>query len=244
MDALRAEERAALRAGERAAWPAHWWAMMAGDSYLMCMIVDPHIESYIASLDGQADPVLSAMETLAARKSFPIIGRHAGALLALLARCIGARRVLELGSGYGYSALWFARALPEDGTVVCTDLSRDNRDLAINFFHTAGIEKKISFHVGDALAFARDQQGPFDIILNDIEKEFYPASVAVAVPLLRSGGLFITDNTLWSGKVADASVSDASTKAIRLFNKAIFSRGDLESLIIPIRDGLTVCRKK
>ncbi len=223
---------------------AQWWARTGGDLYLMGMIVDPHIESYIASLDGRADPVLAAMETLAARKSFPIIGRHAGMLLALLTRCIGARRVLELGSGYGYSALWFARALPEDGTVACTDLSRDNRDLAMNFFHTAGVEKKVSFHVGDALAFAGSQQGPFDIILNDIDKESYPASVEVAVSLLRSGGLFITDNTLWSGKVADERVSDAATKAIRSFNKSLFSRGDLESLIIPIRDGLTVCRKK
>jgi caffeoyl-CoA O-methyltransferase len=218
--------------------------MAAGDSYLLSMIVDLHIESYIASLDGQADPVFAAMETLAARKSFPIIGRHAGSLLALLARCMGARRVLELGSGYGYSALWFARALPGDGTVACTDLSRDNRDLAMNFFRTAGVEKKISFHVGDALAFAGVQRGPFDIILNDIDKESYPASVEVAVPLLRSGGLFITDNTLWSGKVADERVSDADTNAIRAFNKAVFSRGDLESVIIPIRDGLTVCRKK
>lgn len=217
---------------------------MGGVSYLIRMIVDPHVESYIASLDGQADPVLAAMETLAARKSFPIIGRHAGALLALLARCIGARRVLELGSGYGYSALWFARALPEDGTIACTDLSRDNRDLAMNFFHTAGMEKRISFHVGDALVFARTQKGPFDIILNDIDKESYPASVDVAVPLLRPGGLFITDNTLWSGRVADESVTDAATRAIRSFNKAVFARADLESLVIPLRDGLTVCRKK
>jgi caffeoyl-CoA O-methyltransferase len=210
----------------------------------MRMIVDPQIESYIASLDGQADPVVAAMEALAERKRFPIIGRHAGTLLALLARCIGARRVLELGSGYGYSALWFARALPEDGTVTCTDLSQDNRELAIGFFRAAGMERKLSFHVGDALAFARDQQGPFDIILNDIDKDSYPASVEIAVPLLRPGGLFITDNTLWSGKVADNGVTDATTEAVRTFNTNIFSRQDLEAIIIPIRDGVAVCRKK
>jgi predicted O-methyltransferase YrrM len=229
---------------ENAASPAPEWATAVGISYLMRMIVDPRIESYIASLDGLADPVLADMENRAAKKSFPIIGRHAGALLAMLARCIGARRVLELGSGYGYSALWFARALPEDGTVTCTDLSRDNHALALDFFRRAGVENKISFHVGDALAFARAQKGPFDIILNDIDKESYPASVEVAVPLLRSGGLFITDNTLWSGKVADESVTDTTTQAIRTFNKAVFSRGDLEALMIPIRDGVAVCRKK
>ena len=88
------------------------------------------------------------------------------------------------------------------------------------------------------------QQGPFDIILNDIDKESYPASVDIAVPLLRSGGLFITDNALWSGKVADEKVTDAATRAIRSFNQAVFARADLDSLLIPLRDGLTVCRKK
>ena len=109
------------------------------------MIIDSRIESYIASLDGEPDHVLSAMEALAERKRFPIIGHHSGSLLAMLARCIGARRVLELGSGYGYSAVWFARALPDDGKVICTDLSRDNRELALGYFRTAlpGTEDRV-----------------------------------------------------------------------------------------------------
>jgi predicted O-methyltransferase YrrM len=208
------------------------------------MIVDPHVESYIASLNGESDHVLSAMEALAERKKFPIVGHHSGSLLAMLARCIGARRVLELGSGYGYSAVWFARALPEDGTVTCTDLSADNRELARGYFRTAGLERKIEFLVGDALAIARDQQGPFDIVFNDIDKEAYPVTVEVAVRLLRSGGLFITDNSLWSGKVADPSVTDSTTEAIRAFNRQVFSHKELEAVIVPIRDGLAVCRKK
>lgn len=208
------------------------------------MIIDPNIQSYIASLDTEADPVLSAMEALAQRKRFPIVGHHSGSLLAMLARCIGARRVLELGSGYGYSAVWFARAIPDDGTVTCTDLSRDNRELAIGYFRTAGLEKKIEFVVGDALATARELQGPFDVVFNDIDKEFYPASIDVALTLLRPGGLFITDNALWSGKVADPAVVDSATEAIRAFNRQIFSRKDVEAVIVPIRDGLAVCRKK
>jgi len=208
------------------------------------MIIDPNIQSYIASLDTEADPVLSAMEALAQRKRFPIVGHHSGSLLAMLARCIGARRVLELGSGYGYSAVWFARAIPDDGTVTCTDLSRDNRELAIGYFRTAGLEKKIEFVVGDALATARELEGPFDVVFNDIDKEFYPASIDVALTLLRPGGLFITDNALWSGKVADPAVVDSATEAIRAFNRQIFSRKDVEAVIVPIRDGLAVCRKK
>jgi caffeoyl-CoA O-methyltransferase len=208
------------------------------------MIVEPRIEAYVDALWASPDPVLAAMEALAERRRFPIVGRHAGALLAMLARCVGARRVLELGSGYGYSALWFARALPADGTVVCSDLSPDNRDLALGYFKTAGVESKIVFRVGDGLAIAREQPPGFDIVFNDIDKKDYLASVDVAVPLLRQGGLFITDNTLWRGKVAQAGPGDEVTEAIRAFNKLVFSRTELESVLIPIRDGLTVCRKK
>jgi predicted O-methyltransferase YrrM len=208
------------------------------------MIVEPRIESYIASLDGRTDTVLAAMEALAERRSFPIVGPHVGSLLAMLARLMGARRVLELGSGYGYSALWFARALAADGKVVCTDLTADNRDLAMGYFRSAGVEGKIEFLVGDGLEIARRQAGPFDIVFNDIDKEYYPDSVDTAVRLLRPGGLFITDNALWGGKVASIDVNDATTDAVREFNRAVFSRQDLESVILPVRDGLAVCRKR
>jgi caffeoyl-CoA O-methyltransferase len=212
--------------------------------YCRPMIVEPRIEAYVDSLWASPDPVLAAMEALAERRRFPIVGRHTGALLGLLARCIGARRVLELGSGYGYSALWFARALPEDGKVICTDFSADNRDLAMGYFRTAGLESRVDFHVGDGLAIAREQAPGFDIVFNDIDKEDYPRSVDVSVQLLRSGGLFITDNTLWRGMVALGGPGDATTEAVRSFNKLVFSRADLESIIVPIRDGLTVCRRK
>jgi caffeoyl-CoA O-methyltransferase len=208
------------------------------------MIVEPRIEAYVDALWASPDPVLAAMEALAERRRFPIVGRHTGALLGLLARCMGARRVMELGSGYGYSALWFARALPADGKVICTDLSADNHDLALGYFRTAGLESRIDFRVGDSLAIAREQAPGFDIVFNDIDKADYPKSIEPSLKLLKAGGLFITDNTLWSGKVADEGPGDAATEAVRAFNKAVFARSDLESVIIPIRDGITVCRKK
>lgn len=213
-------------------------------AYLHLMIIEPRVESYVASLDVQPDPVLAAMEALAERRHFPIVGRQVGAFMAMLARLIDARRVLELGSGYGYSALWFARALPELGRVICTDLSRDNRELAMGYFRTAGQEKRIEFHVGHALEIARGLKGPFDLIFNDIDKHDYPASIDVAVPLLRPGGLFITDNSLWDGRVADESATDATTEAVRAFNRALFARSDLETVIVPLHDGLAVCRRK
>lgn len=208
------------------------------------MIINPRIEAYVDTLWAPPDPVLAAMEALAERRRFPIVGRHTGALLGLLARCLVARRVIELGSGYGYSALWFARAMPEDGKVICSDLSADNRDLALGYFKTAGMESRVEFKVGNGLEIAREQAPGFDIVFNDIDKEAYPSAVEVAVGLLRHGGLFITDNVLWSGRVADDRSREPATEAIRAFNRTLFSRGDLESMIVPIGDGVSVCRKK
>ncbi len=210
----------------------------------MDFIVDPLVESYIQSLDGTADPVLAEMEKLAKSKDFPIVGAQAGKLLAILARAMGAKRVLELGSGFGYSAWWFARSLPPGGRVVCTDFSKENRDLALGFLAKAGLAERVEFHVGDALEAARAQAGGFDIVFNDIDKHAYPESVKVAVSLLRPGGLFITDNALWSGKVADGKKPDETTAAVQRFNRLIFGSRELEAVILPVHDGLAVCVKK
>jgi predicted O-methyltransferase YrrM len=209
----------------------------------MSGIVDEKVEKYISSLDGTADGVRSKMEEIARGNGFPIVGPQVGRLLSILARGINARRILELGSGYGYSALWFARGMQNGGSISCTDLSEDNRDLALGFFREAGVQKSISFHLGDALAFARAQSGPFDIVFNDIDKKDYPQSISVALPLLRIGGLFITDNVLWSGKVASKSRADEETQAIRQFNEMVCRQDDLETVILPVRDGVAVCQK-
>jgi predicted O-methyltransferase YrrM len=210
----------------------------------MDFIVDPRVQSYIQSLDGTADPVLAEMEELAKRKGFPIVGAQAGKLLGILARAAGARRILELGSGFGYSAWWFARSIPSDGRVVCTDFSPENRDLALGFLGKAGLADRIEFLVGDALEAARARTERFDIVFNDIDKHAYPESVAVAVSLLRPGGLFVTDNALWSGRVADNPSPDNTTRSVMRFNQLIFASQELEAVILPVHDGLAVCVKK
>jgi caffeoyl-CoA O-methyltransferase len=206
------------------------------------MIVEPRIESYIASLDGKMDAVREEMESLAERTGFPIVGPQVGRLLAILARHSPAHRILELGSGFGYSAYWFAQGLAPGGIIHCTDLSEENRDAAHRFFRKAGIMERIEFHVGDALAIARGLSGPFDIVFNDIDKEAYPRSVETALPLLRQGGLFITDNALWSGRVAERA-PDAVTSAIMKFNEIVSGRKDLLTVILPLRDGVAVSVK-
>jgi predicted O-methyltransferase YrrM len=207
-------------------------------------VVDPRVVTYLKALDRTADPVLQEMEEMARKRGFPIVGAHAGKLLGILTRASGARRVLELGSGFGYSAWWFARSLPPDGRVTCTDYSADNRALALGFLTRAGLADKVEYLVGDALAAARTLAGGFDIVFNDIDKEAYPESVPVALSLLRPGGLFITDNALWYGKVAESRAADATTRAVRRFNELIHGNGELEAVILPVHDGLAVAVKR
>jgi len=212
---------------------------------VMQSIVNAEIESYVSRLGTVNDPVLTEMEALAGKRNFPIVGPQVGRLLEILARFGGARRVLELGSGFGYSAWWFTRGLAPGGIIHCTDLSQENRDLALGFFRRAGRAERIVFHVGEALQIARGLNGVFDIVFNDVDKEAYPDSLEVALSVLRTGGLFLTDNVLWSGKVTeDDTHADPATAAIKRFNKAIFNRRDLLPVILPMRDGLAVCVKK
>lgn len=235
---------AAREAGLSAWWcpiPAHTRIFAWGEQ--VGYIVEPMVERYIASLDECPDPVLAEMEEMGARRGFPIVGPQVGRLLGMLARLAGARRVLEMGSGFGYSAYWLARALPADGRIICTDLSSENRDLALGFLERGGLMDRVEFHVGDALRIARAQRGPFDLIFNDIEKQAYPDSIHVALPLLRTGGLFITDNTLWKGKVAESKSLDATTAAVVEFNRMVSSHPSLETVLLPVRDGVAVCRK-
>lgn len=206
-------------------------------------IIDPSIERYIFSLGEPADPIRREMEDLAAERRFPIVGPHVGQILALLARASGARRVLELGSGFGYSALWLARAMPPGGEVHCTETAEENRELALDFLGRAGVMDRVRFHLGDAREVMSRLEGPFDIVFNDIDKEQYPAVVGPTVALLRPGGLFVTDNVLWKGKVAAEGASDATTLAVLEFNKLVHRHPQLESTILPVRDGLAVCVK-
>ncbi len=209
----------------------------------MDFVVDPRVAAYLQALDRTADPVLEEMEELARKKDFPIVGAHAGRLLGILTRATGARRVLEMGSGFGYSAWWFARSLPPGGQVVCTDYSPENRTLALDFLAKAGLAGRVEFLVGEALEAARTLAGGFDIVFNDIDKRAYPESVPVAVSLLRPGGLFITDNALWSGRVAESRTTDPSTLAIRRFNALLHGSAELEAVILPVHDGLAVAVK-
>lgn len=210
--------------------------------------VNPAIESYMRGLLRKTDhPVLSAMETLARERKFPIVDRLVGVFLEAQAKSINARRVFEFGSGYGYSAYWFARAVGKEGKVICTDGDPLNKEKAEQFLSAANLWDTVDFHTGMAQAIFAQTDGLFDICYNDVDKGDYPEVWQMAKERIRPGGLYIADNVLWHGRVALTEYEDIVpgwTEAIREHNGQIFSDPDFDSFINPTRDGVIVARKK
>lgn len=192
-----------------------------------------------ALLDRYDEPVLLEMEKYASREHFPIVNRHVGVTIEILARATGARSVFELGSGYGYSAFWFARAVGQNGEVHCTDGDAENAKKAKEFLSRAKLWDMIRFHIGDAVTLLRQIGGEWDIIYNDIDKEGYPDAWKAARDHVRIGGLYICDNVLRVGH-ATKKLSSQVAEAIREHNKKVTSDSRYLSSILPIREGLMV----
>jgi caffeoyl-CoA O-methyltransferase len=205
----------------------------------MSEIVNPEIENYLRRLYDDDDPVRLEMEELARKNGFPIVGPLVGRMLVVLARAIGAKRVFELGSGFGYSALFFAKAVGPDGIVHCTDTSEENVSLAQGFLTRAGVFPRVTYHREEATAALRRVGGTWDIVYNDIDKDGYPATVDLAYERLRPGGLFITDNVLWSGRVLRPDDS-AMTRGVVEFTRTLFAHTGFVTSINPTRDGVAV----
>jgi caffeoyl-CoA O-methyltransferase len=207
-------------------------------------IVNPRIEEYLRRLYHDGDPVRREMEELAQQRRFPIVGPLVGRHLVVLARAIGARRVFELGSGYGYSALHFARAVGDGGEVHCTELSEENVRLAEGFLRRAGVWERVRYHREEATAALKRVGGTWDIVYNDIDKDGYPPTVELAFEHLRPGGLFITDNVLWSGRVLDGEDDGTpATRGVREFTRRLLGHPGFLTAIDPTRDGVAVAVK-
>jgi predicted O-methyltransferase YrrM len=202
------------------------------------------VEDYLYSLLPARDEVLAEIEAEAAKRKIPIVGPAVGRILHQLALISNARKIFEMGSAIGYSTIWWARALSEGGRVIYTDGDSKNAEQARRYFERAGVADRITIKVGDALELLSEEKEQFDVIFNDVDKEDYPRVFRLAVPKLRKGGLFITDNVLWSGKVAQQNPAEATTKAILEFNRLLYSSPDLFTTILPIRDGVAVAIKR
>jgi caffeoyl-CoA O-methyltransferase len=206
-------------------------------------ILDRRIDEYLHATAQDSPSPLDEMEAYAKEHGFPIIGPLVGRVLQQLVMMTGAKRVFELGSGYGYSALWMAKVLPPDGSVTCTDGNPDNERRAKEYFERAGLLSKLHFRVGDALEQFAKETGPFDLILNDIDKEGYPDTIKPVKEKLRQGGVFVTDNLLWSGRIFDSAPSE-STRGVIEFTRELYLDPDFLTTIIPIRDGISVAVRR
>ena len=205
-------------------------------------IVNPQVETYMRALLARYDePVLLEMEAEAEANGFPIIGRVVGVTVEMLARSVGARRVFELGSGFGYSAYWFSRAVRPSGEVHCTDGDPENEKRALDYLGRAGLAEPIRWHVGEAVETLEATNGELDVIFNDIDKADYPRAWKIARERIRIGGLYICDNVLWYGRVAVPDPEDSRphyTAAILEHNRLIAEDERYLSVIVPTRDGV------
>jgi len=202
------------------------------------------VDDYLYSMLPKRDEVLAEMEDYASKHDIPIVGPAVARVLQQLALLIDAKTVFELGSAIGYSTIWWARAVGEQGRVIYTDGDPKNAERARGYFDRAGISKRVRLHTGDALEVLSEQTQQFDVIFNDVDKEDYPRVLRLVAPRLRKGGLFVTDNVLWSGRVTEKNPKTAQTKAILEFNRELYKSADFFTTILPIRDGLAVAWKK
>lgn len=211
--------------------------------WMMHGITSEPVENYLYSLLPARDEVLSEIEVAADKRDIPIVGPAVARVLYQLALISGAKNIFEMGSAIGYSTIWWARAVGSGGRVVYTDGDRKNADEARGYFERAKVADRITTKVGDALELLSEEKQEFDIIFCDVDKEDYPRALRVAVPKLRQGGLFVADNVLWSGKVAQKDAAEDTTKAVQELNRNLYGSKELFTTILPIRDGLAVAVK-
>jgi len=204
------------------------------------------LQDFLTTLVPQREPEMQEMEKYADEHDFPILGPVSGYYCYQLAVMMKARSVFEMGSGYGYSTAWFAKAVKENGGGVVHHTVWDEKlsKMAVNHLTKLGYADLIQYHMAEAVETLRKTDGPFDIIFNDIDKKAYPTSLPIIKEKLRSGGLLIIDNMIWSGKTFDAKATDESTEAIRRFIHDITNDSDWIVSLAPVRDGMIVAYKR
>lgn len=205
--------------------------------------IDAKVEQYLYHMLPARPPVLREMEEQAAQRDIPIVGPAVGRVLFQYAQLIGAKTVFEMGSAIGYSTIWWAMAVGEGGRVFYTDGDERNAREAEGYFQRAGVRDRIEILTGDALELLAKRSEQFDILFNDVDKQAYPRVFEMAAPKVRKGGLFITDNVLWSGRVAETDPKEESTRAILKFNQLLKDSKEWFTTVLPLRDGLAVARR-
>jgi caffeoyl-CoA O-methyltransferase len=213
----------------------------------MPFLVSEPVEAYA---EEHTDPVGELFERLAAetreKTESPqmMVGRIEGQFLATLVRVSGAKRILEFGTFTGYSSISMASALPADGRIITCDVNPETSEIARRYMDESGHGDKIEIRLGPALETVESLDGPFDLVFIDADKPNYVNYYEAALPKLADDGLLIADNVLWSGRVVDESEDDESTRAIRAFNEHVSSDDRVISVMLTVRDGMTLVRRR
>jgi len=213
----------------------------------MGAIVPDAVERYLAGLNRGGDPLLAEIARTGVERDLPLVDAEVGALLRVLATAIGARKILEIGTAVGYSGIWLAGALPPDGMLMTMEMDAGRAKEAQGNFDRAGLTNRVSVMLGDAQRLIAKVAGPFDLIFQDGDKKMYTPLLDRLVSLLRPGGLLVTDNVLWDGKVVPGFVKSAAddkdTRAIAEYNERVATHPALLTTVIPLRDGVSISVK-
>lgn len=208
--------------------------------------ISDRLQDYLDHLVPSRPDELFLMEEHARAEGFPIIGPACGYFCYQIARLVQARQIFELGSGFGYSTAWFARAVRENGGGVVhhTVWDQDLSDQARRHLSALGYQDLVAFHVAEAVSALAEQSHCFDLIFSDIDKEGYPGSLPVIEQRLRPGGVLLVDNLLWGNRIFDPDQQDPATEGVRAFTRALFASEQWIGSIIPIRDGLLLAQRR
>ncbi len=207
-------------------------------------ILHPEVKAYIDALAEDSDPLLEALTDYADERGFPLVGRASGRAIGLFSRLIGARRVYEFGSGFGYSAYFFAAAVGDGGEVHGAEKDEWELEAHRRLYADSPLKERIHIHHGEAFEVLDGLPGDFDVFFLDLDKIDYPRALEVAKTRLRKGGLILADNVLWGGKTArPVAEEDESTAALQRYNHLVHQDPDLETVILASGDGLAVSLK-
>lgn len=212
----------------------------------MSFLIREDVETYaIHRSEGFSDLLGELIEVTHRRTQYPnmLSGEAGGAFLRLMARTLGARRILEVGTFTGFGTLCMAEALPEDGEIHTLELDADHLAIANSFFQRSGLADRIHAHLGPAHESLAHLEGPFDMAFLDADKRNYDHYYEEALRLLRPGGVLLVDNALWSGRVLDPG-EDESAAALDALNRKIETDERVEGVLLTIRDGIFMVRKR
>lgn len=211
------------------------------------MEITNELEKYIEAHTEAEPEILSCLSRATHQKVLRprmLSGNQQGQFLRLLCHLMGVRRVLEIGTFTGYSAISMALGMQEDGILHTIDINDEIEDFTRDFILRSGLEEKIVFHIGDACEVIPTLQDQFDVVFIDADKRQYPEYYRLVLDKVRPGGMIIADDVLWEGKVLETNSRDAQTMGIQEFNELVQADPRVENILLPIRHGLMLIRKK